>query len=270
MKKVLLFFVTTIFGFALVNAQVTFGAKAGVNFSDITGEKVDSFEGLTSFHVGAVAEIQISEKFSVQPELIYSMQGSDYSEDFEGDDFEGSVKVNYLNIPLMAKYYVADGFSLEAGPQIGLLVSATDEYEDAVYPDMAPKDIIESRVFYDYNNKRLFEYSNVDIDCIANQPENDHAEIFLDCDGSVYPCCFIGSRINIGEKQLEMMVGDSNIVLSKENTIHNILDSKYFQKTMPDGMNGNFTGDLTLDNKTNHCITCVDCCGMKMELSHRR
>ncbi len=130
MKKVLLFFITTIFGFALVNAQVTFGAKAGVNFSDITGEKVDSFEGLTSFHVGAVAEIQISEKFSVQPELIYSMQGSDYSEDFEGDDFEGSVKVNYLNIPLMAKYYVADGFSLEAGPQIGLLVSATDEYED--------------------------------------------------------------------------------------------------------------------------------------------
>jgi opacity protein-like surface antigen len=114
----------------LVNAQVTFGAKAGVNFSDIIGEKVDSFEGLTSFHVRAVAEIQISEKFSVQPELIYSMQGSDYSEDFEGDDFEGSVKVNYLNIPLMAKYYVADGFSLEAGPQIGLLVSATDEYED--------------------------------------------------------------------------------------------------------------------------------------------
>jgi len=30
----------------------------------------------------------------------------------------------------MAKYYVADGFSLEAGPQIGLLVSTTDEYED--------------------------------------------------------------------------------------------------------------------------------------------
>ena len=147
---------------------------------------------------------------------------------------------------------------------------ATDEYEDADYPDMSPKDIIESRAFYDYNNERLFEYSDAKIDCIVNQPKNDHAEIFLDCDGSVYPCCFIGSRINIGEKQLEMMVGDSDIVLSKENTIHNILDSKYFQKTMPDGINGNFTEDLTLDNKTNHCITCVDCCGMKMELSHRR
>jgi len=32
MKKVLLFFVTAIFGVAIVNAQVTFGAKAGVNF----------------------------------------------------------------------------------------------------------------------------------------------------------------------------------------------------------------------------------------------
>lgn len=76
-----------------------------------------------------MAEIQISEKFSFQPELIFSSQGSDSSEDFEGNDFEGSVKVNYLNVPLMAKYYVADGLSLEVGPQIGLLLSTTDEYE---------------------------------------------------------------------------------------------------------------------------------------------
>lgn len=130
MKKVLLFFVTTMFGIASVNAQIAFGAKAGVNFSDITGENVDSFDGRTSFHFGVVAEIEISEKFSFQPELLFSSQGSDYSEDFEGDDFEGTVKVNYLNVPLMAKYYVAEGLSIEAGPQIGFLLSATDEYED--------------------------------------------------------------------------------------------------------------------------------------------
>lgn len=118
------------FGIALVNAQVAFGAKAGVNFSDITGERVDSFDGRTSFHIGVVAEIEISEKFSLQPELIYSSQGSNYTEDFDGEDFDGLVKVDYLNIPLMAKYYVIKGLSLEAGPQIGFLLSAKDEYED--------------------------------------------------------------------------------------------------------------------------------------------
>jgi Outer membrane protein beta-barrel domain len=130
MKKVLLFFVTAMFGIAIINAQIAFGAKAGVNFSDITGENVDSFDGRTSFHFGAVAEIEISEKFSFQPELLFSSQGSDYSEDFEGDDFDGTVKVNYLNVPLMAKYYVTEGLSIEAGPQIGFLLSATDEYDD--------------------------------------------------------------------------------------------------------------------------------------------
>ena len=117
------------FGVASINAQIKFGAKAGVNFSDITGEKVDSFEGRTSFHFGAVAEIEISEKFSFQPELIYSSQGSEYSEDFEGEKFEGTVKVDYLNIPLMGKYYIMEGLSIEAGPQIGFLLSAKDDYD---------------------------------------------------------------------------------------------------------------------------------------------
>ncbi|NND80281.1 MAG: PorT family protein, partial [Maribacter sp.] len=56
---------------------------------------------------------------------LYSAQGADYSE----DGFEGSVKVDYLNLPLMAKFYVAEGFSLEAGPQVGFLLSAKDVYD---------------------------------------------------------------------------------------------------------------------------------------------
>ncbi len=64
----------------------------------------------------------ISEKFAFQPELLYSAQGSDYDD----EDFSGSVKADYLNVPLMAKYYVGEGFSLEAGPQVGLLLSAKD------------------------------------------------------------------------------------------------------------------------------------------------
>ena len=101
-----------------------FGAKAGANFSDITGPDVDSFKGKTSFHVGGVAEIPVSDDFAVQPELIYSEQGSDYEE----ESFEGTVSVNYLNIPVMAKFQVAEGLSVEAGPQIGFLLSAKDEY----------------------------------------------------------------------------------------------------------------------------------------------
>jgi hypothetical protein len=129
MKKLILFATLAIFVIANSNAQINFGAKAGVNFATITGDMVDSFNSRTAFHVGFVAEIVISETFSFQPELLYSAQGADYSE--EGfEDFEGTVKLDYLNVPLMAKFYVGEGFSVEAGPQIGLLLSAKDDYGD--------------------------------------------------------------------------------------------------------------------------------------------
>ncbi len=130
MKKLFLFTALALLSLTISIAQVNFGAKAGVNFSDITGDDVDSFTGRTAFHVGVVAEIMISDMFSVQPELLYSAQGSDWEEDFEGDTFSGEGPIDYLNIPIMAKYYVVEGLSLEAGPQIGILLSAKYTEDD--------------------------------------------------------------------------------------------------------------------------------------------
>ena len=126
MKKLLLFVSIAVFGFWNINAQdVKFGAKAGVNFANISGDETGGLDSRTAFHVGVVAEIGISEKFSFQPELMYSQQGFKMS--VFGIDATG--ELDYLNLPLMAKYYVADGFSLEAGPQVGFLMSAKAKAE---------------------------------------------------------------------------------------------------------------------------------------------
>ena len=134
MKKLLLTAAVAVFGLTSINAQeITFGAKAGVNFSTIGGDETGDVESKTGFHIGAVAEIMISDKFSVQPELLYSAQGSKevYTEDFGGIDVkvEDKAKLDYINLPIMAKYYVTDGLSIEAGPQIGFLISSKLESE---------------------------------------------------------------------------------------------------------------------------------------------
>jgi len=127
MKKKLIFTVVAFFGFLAMNAQdINFGAKAGVNFASITGDDTDDLDMRTSLHVGVVAEIVISETFSFQPELLYSAQGA--KESIENVDL--TFKVDYLNLPLMAKFYVGEGFSLEAGPQIGFLLSSKFEGEE--------------------------------------------------------------------------------------------------------------------------------------------
>lgn len=123
-----------------VNAQdVNFGLKAGANFATITGDDTDDLSTRTSFHVGALAEIGISDTFSIQPEVLYSSQGAEYE---DSDGYDGKFKLDYLNIPVLAKVTVAEGLSVEAGPQIGFLLSAKDEYDDGA-GDSGEEDIDE-------------------------------------------------------------------------------------------------------------------------------
>lgn len=125
----------SVFGIAISNAQeVKFGAKAGVNFASLGGDLKD-LDGRTSFHIGAVAEIVVSEQFSFQPELLYSSQGikvndTDYTIGV-AIDVEQSLKLEYINLPLMAKFYVANQFAIEAGPQIGFLIAAKSKIESS-------------------------------------------------------------------------------------------------------------------------------------------
>ncbi|MGC6524498.1 MAG: porin family protein [Flavobacteriaceae bacterium] len=108
--------------FTISAQNITFGAKAGLNFASMAGDDADGLDGRTSFHLGVTAEIEMSDTFSIQPELLYSGQGYTADGDVTG-------KVDYINLPIMAKFYVADGISLEAGPQIGFLASAKSDVD---------------------------------------------------------------------------------------------------------------------------------------------
>ena len=120
MKKILLLAVVTVLGFTNVNAQeIKFGVKGGLNLANISGDNTKGVDVVTSFNFGVVSEIPISEKFSFQPELMYSGQGYGFN--------DNTVELSYLNVPLMGKYYVTKGLSVEAGPQIGFLLAAKNE-----------------------------------------------------------------------------------------------------------------------------------------------
>ena len=123
MKKLLALILITSLSFSSINAQdINFGAKAGINLSTLQPDLPDP-AARTSIHLGGMVEIPINEMFSIQPELLYSAQGvKDESDDNE------FVRLSYLTLPVLAKYYLLEGLSIEAGPQFGFLLSA--EFED--------------------------------------------------------------------------------------------------------------------------------------------
>ena len=127
MKK-LFFTAILVFGTtSLIQAQseLAFGIKGGVNFSNLTGDGVDGFNddnARTSFNLGAVLEIPVTERFAVQPEVFYSGQGFDLVQRDDAQDTE--FQLNYINVPVLAKIYLVQGLYLEAGPQVGFLVDS--------------------------------------------------------------------------------------------------------------------------------------------------
>lgn len=133
MKKIILT-AMAVFAFSFANAQkAEFGIKGGLNIAsqNFKGDEAPSTSSLTGVNVGFFVGIKVSEKFSIQPELLYSTQGSSFNINqlFEGDFYEteNTFKLSYINIPVMFKYYADKKFSLEAGPQIGFLTSSKIE-----------------------------------------------------------------------------------------------------------------------------------------------
>ena len=122
---------------ATITAQtekVKIGVKAGLNIASLTFDENElESSQKTGFTAGIMAEIPLAKNFSVQPEVLYSQQGMKFSYsdiDVANSSYESTITLNYLNIPVMLKYYVLKGLSVQAGPQIGILLKSNNKYQD--------------------------------------------------------------------------------------------------------------------------------------------
>ena len=80
---------------------------------------------IVGIQVGGFAEVKLNDKFAIQPEVLFSTEGSKLKS--EGEEF--AFNLSYINVPVMAKFYPAPKFNIQAGPQIGLLVAAKGKYQ---------------------------------------------------------------------------------------------------------------------------------------------
>ena len=111
MKNLFAAAIILFFGIISVNAQsIKLGAKIGANFSDLDGS-VATGGNKTGIHVGGLLELRVLENLALQPELLYSSQGSK------------NLQLDYVSLPVLLKFYVtSDKLSFELGPQFSLLV----------------------------------------------------------------------------------------------------------------------------------------------------
>jgi hypothetical protein len=129
MKKIILLLAVL---FITLNAysQAGFGIKGGLNYVNnvVTAEDKsieESFVGnkyRLSSHAGVFGVIELSEKFLVNTELLYSNKG--YTSDPGGNIEKNELHLHYLNIPMLFGYKAIPRLTVLFGPESGYLISA--------------------------------------------------------------------------------------------------------------------------------------------------
>ncbi len=118
-------FAVLLSGVAYGQLRLDLGVKGGLNFASIStsATATQTYSNRTGYHFGAYALLKVA-KFGIQPEIIFSRQGQNYSV-----PNASNLKSNfdYINIPIIIKLYLAAGLNLQAGPQFGFLSSASND-----------------------------------------------------------------------------------------------------------------------------------------------
>lgn len=137
--------------------QFTLQPKIGMNIANLTGvkyyvgSKEENSNYMVDFAIGVEAEYGLAEKFSLAAGVLYSRQGCDYGKvttfdpnyNTESGWNKNQDELGYLNIPIVANYYIAKGFAIKAGIQPGFLLSAKSNIDligRYVYEEIDKKD----------------------------------------------------------------------------------------------------------------------------------
>ena len=100
---------------AYSQAQFAIGIKGGLNFANLDASSISAaYSNKRGYHGGAFVLIKLG-KIGIQPELIYSKQGSAFKVNTTSFD----ANYDYFNIPIILKLYTIAGINLQVGPQFG-------------------------------------------------------------------------------------------------------------------------------------------------------
>ena len=103
------------------------GIKGGVNFATLSGPDSEFYDlgpqRYTTFSVGGFIVYTKDDKINIQPEVYYCRKGVKYDE----YGVEIIFKLDYIDIPVLATYELAENVRAFAGPSLGIYLGSNYE-----------------------------------------------------------------------------------------------------------------------------------------------
>jgi len=120
-----IFFTICFFSFNFSFAQIQVGLKGGVNLASTQYINDDNSKARVGWNAGFLAEIPVQDNLLIRPELLYSSKG--FAFNARGTGSAGSVKFNYIAVPVLVGYRPNAKSEILIGPEFGFLRKAVSK-----------------------------------------------------------------------------------------------------------------------------------------------
>jgi hypothetical protein len=121
-KLILVTFMISLFAFS--QEKIVFGVKAGVNLSGFHTKNGTSSD-LVGFNIGGIAKMDLNKTFGLQTELNFNSKGGIYF--LPMTPFNPSIRLTYINVPVIIQTHISKKFNFEFGPEFGFLLNQKAE-----------------------------------------------------------------------------------------------------------------------------------------------
>ncbi|MBI3520876.1 MAG: PorT family protein [Bacteroidetes bacterium] len=113
--------------------KLTFGLKAGLNFSNVYDAKGEEFTTDPKFGLaaGAALSIPIGKYIGIQPEVLFSQKGFVGRGKILGSGYSVTRTSDFIDVPVLFTFKPSEFISIVAGPQYSFLAKQTDVFANA-------------------------------------------------------------------------------------------------------------------------------------------
>ncbi|MDN3692936.1 porin family protein [Chryseobacterium tructae] len=211
MKRILL--ASAIALFAGLNAQTTFGVKAGYALSTLNLNENDvqfngvgaSMKSKSGFYVGALVEHKFNNKFAIQGEVEYANLGGTAEVSLPyGTKVTENISINKIVIPVSAKYYVTPELGVYAGPYMAIRTNTSVKMTVSGLPAGTTAD-----------PNAIKEGENIVAKEFSSLMKQTDFGLFLGADYNVYKGLFVEARYSFGlTNMVKTKVDNENVKMN--------------------------------------------------------
>jgi hypothetical protein len=97
------------------------GVKGGLNISNFYETEIDDRNALLGFHAGLYYRVPLGDFLAIQPEVLFNQKGADFSDETIFTD-ELSLRLNYIDVPVLGVLNLTEHFNVHVGPYVGFLL----------------------------------------------------------------------------------------------------------------------------------------------------